>query len=245
MDCIYLSPHLDDIALSCGGLVWQQAQSGESISIWTICAGDPPAGALSPFAEALHTRWQTGRDAYQQRRQEDRLSCEVMRAGCTHLALPECIYRQSITGEFLYDSEESLFGPLHPAEQTLVERLAGQLAAALPPDAQLVAPLALGGHVDHRLARLAAERLGRPLDYYAEYPYVLKSGDVLDDLRRQGWAAVVHPVLEPGMMAWQAAVAAHASQISTFWAGVGEMEAALQAYCRQVGGIPLWRSSAA
>jgi len=241
MEWIYLSPHLDDIALSCGGLAWQQAQSGETVSIWTLCAGDPPPGALSPFAESLHARWGTGREAYQQRRQEDRRSCEVLRAECVHLALPECIYRQKAAGKFFYDTEESLFGPLHPEEYDLVQQVAEQLGKTLKPDAHLVVPLTLGGHVDHRLTRLAAERLGRPLIYYAEYPYVLKSGQELEELMRQGWTVAVHPVSPAGMRAWTAAVAEHASQISTFWAGIPEMEAALQDYCQQVNGISLWQ----
>jgi len=42
MHWIYLSPHLDDAVLSCGGIIWQQVQSGHQVEIWTICAADPP-----------------------------------------------------------------------------------------------------------------------------------------------------------------------------------------------------------
>jgi hypothetical protein len=68
---IYLSPHLDDVTLSCGGLVWEQVQAGEQVEIWTICAGDPPPGALSPYAEELHHRWGYGIEAIAERRIED------------------------------------------------------------------------------------------------------------------------------------------------------------------------------
>ena len=59
MEWIYFSPHLDDVALSCGGLAWEQSQSGSPVQVWTICAGDPPARPLSAFAEELHERWET------------------------------------------------------------------------------------------------------------------------------------------------------------------------------------------
>lgn len=81
MQTIYLSPHLDDVALSCGGLVWQEAQAGEQVAIWTICAGGIPPGPLSDFAKKLHKRWQTGRNAVKHRRQEDIASCSILDAG--------------------------------------------------------------------------------------------------------------------------------------------------------------------
>src|SRR5512139_3118661 len=78
MHWIYLSPHLDDAALSCGGLIWEQVHAGDTVSVWTICAGDPPNGSLSPFAEALHARWQSGIEAAVLRREEDVTSCLLL-----------------------------------------------------------------------------------------------------------------------------------------------------------------------
>ena len=48
---IYLSPHFDDAVLSCGWLIWQQAQAGQRVEIWTVCAGEIPPGPLTPFAQ--------------------------------------------------------------------------------------------------------------------------------------------------------------------------------------------------
>ena len=131
MQWIYISPHLDDVALSCGGRVWEQAQEGDHASIWTICAGDPPQGPLSPFAQSLHDRWETGREAIAQRREEDILSCRQLGASYRHFDVPDCIYRRSGapfesspgSSGFLYATEESIFGLLHPAEAALVEAL--------------------------------------------------------------------------------------------------------------------------
>jgi hypothetical protein len=44
------------------------------------------------------------------------------------------------------------------------------------------------------------------------------------------------------LTAWQASIAAHASQISTFWPNRASMEAAIGAYCRENQGIRLWRA---
>jgi LmbE family N-acetylglucosaminyl deacetylase len=245
MHWIYLSPHLDDIALSCGGLLWEQAQVGEPVSVWTICAGDPPEGPLSAFAEELHDRWETGREATQARRQEDILACQRLGALYRHFSIPDCIYRQGAgsPGQ-LYTSERAIFGPLHPYEAALVETLSEEITRRLPAQAELVVPLAIGGHVDHRLTRAAAERLaqsGRRLWYYADYPYALSNLEALENLSRAGWLDSPFSVSPAGLAAWQEGVAAHSSQISTFWPNLQTMKGALQAYCQQNKGVHLWR----
>ena len=81
MTWIYLSPHLDDAAFSCGGLIWEQVKAGETVEVWTICAGEPPEGELPPFARSLHDRWGTGGQTVARRRAEDQAACEVLGAG--------------------------------------------------------------------------------------------------------------------------------------------------------------------
>ncbi len=139
--------------------------------MWTICAGSPPEGPLSPLAESLHERWQTGREAVAQRRLEDQTSCARMGATPGYFPVPDCIYRRSeVNGVLLYASEGAIMGPLHPLEGPLLEQLGSALHSRLPTDAEIVVPLALGGHVDHHLVRQAAQGLGRRLWYYADVP---------------------------------------------------------------------------
>jgi LmbE family N-acetylglucosaminyl deacetylase len=248
---IYLSPHLDDVAFSCGGLVWEQVQSGQLAQVWTICAGDPPPGPVSPFAQSLQDRWGVGKSSGEERRQEDRLSCSLLGANPLHFPIPDCIYRRELdSGEFLYPSEESLFGPLHPAEGNLVARLANLLTEVISTSASenvhLVCPLTIGGHVDHSLTRTAVERfepnkLSGRIWYYADFPYVLDDSALLIQLANDKWESHVFPITPPGLQAWQYSVAAHASQISTFWSSIPEMEASIRSYCEGTGGVRLWR----
>ncbi len=235
MNWVYLSPHLDDVALSVGGLVWEQVQAGHPVHIWTICAGDPPAGQLSPFAQAIHVRWGIGREAVAGRRQEDLLACQVLGATALHFGIPDCIYRRSgRTGVHLYTSEESLWYPVHDDEQVLVAQVCDMLLERLTPllpDARLVAPLTLGDHVDHRLVRAAAEKVGLPLHFYADFPYVLRTGLAAE------LTGKYYPISPGGMVAWQDAIAAHRSQISTFWESLDEMRAEIKSYYQHMGGI--------
>jgi len=260
MNWIYLSPHLDDVALSCGGLISQQTSMGEKVEIWTVCAGDPPPGALSAFAEELHTRWQTGREATASRRQEDLASCARLSATCHHLPVPDCIYRragldywdpgepvnlQMLQNEasFLYPDRDAIFGTLHPLEHGMVRQLAQRLIEALPDFTELVCPMGLGGHIDHQLTRLAAEILDRPLWYYADYPYATQPGTEIAPSGANGWQMRRFPISPAALEAWIQAVAAHQSQVSTFWPDFPAMQGAIRAYHDLFNGAVLWKKA--
>ncbi len=68
MRWIYISPHLDDAVLSCGGLIREQTSTKTQVEIWTVFSGDPPAGSLSAFANFQHTQWGLGVEASSLRR---------------------------------------------------------------------------------------------------------------------------------------------------------------------------------
>jgi LmbE family N-acetylglucosaminyl deacetylase len=241
MDWVYLSPHLDDVALSLGGLIWEQTQAGQQVSVWTICAGNPPPGDFSPFTETLHKRWGVGREAMEERRAEDIQSCRRLGAEYFHLDIPDCIYRRSPkTGRHLYDSEELLWVPVHPDEEDLIDEISKKLQSMIHEGAKLVCPLAFGDHVDHRLTQAAAERLEIPLLYYAEFPYVYDE-DVFRVL--ENFQSTVSPISTDGILAWQKSIQAHRSQISTFWDNLNEMRRGIQDFHDQMGGIWVGKSA--
>lgn len=240
---IVLSPHLDDGVYSCGAWMWERVQAGDAVQVWTICAGDPPPGDLSPLAQALHFRWGLDADAVAVRRDEDQRALRLLGAQPRHFPLPDAIYRRHPHSDApLYTLPEAIFGPLHPAERPQVSRVRDWLGHALPSAAQVLCPLALGGHVDHRLTRAAAEGLGRPLVYYADYPYAAEKDAqaALDDLLRQGWRCEAQPVSEDGLRAWIAAAGTYASQRSTFWEDEAAMAQAFRAFRDRWNGVALW-----
>lgn len=239
---IYLSPHFDDAALSCGGLAWQQSQADEIVSIWTICAGEPSPGELSSFALQLHARWEAGQNAPAIRKAEDIASCRRLGASYRHFSIPDCIYRRDPrSGEFMYAAEAALTGPLQPGDSQIVHALSDELCRSLPEEADVVCPLALGAHVDHQLTRLAAEQLGRVCWFYADFPYVLSWRDQLEQLKQNGWDSQLFAISPLSLLAWQESIAAHASQISTFWENVAMMRQAVSQYLYLDGGLRLWK----
>lgn len=241
MRWVYLSPHFDDVALSCGGLVWEQTQSGELVEICTICAGRPPAQPISDFTRSLHLRWGIADDAVTMRSEEDKRANQRLGAITTHLSLMDAIYRYSPTdGTPLYTSDGELFGELRAEELGLVEAIREELVKSLPGECELVCPFALGGHVDHQLVKLAVQGLSQQKWYYADFPYVSKS-KVIPEAFTSGKKATIFPVSEAGFRAWGEAAAEHGSQISTFWSDTTEMQKAIRSYWAEVKGVVLWR----
>lgn len=239
MRWIYISPHFDDAVLSCGGLIWEQTHSGILVEIWTICAGNPPSGPISNYASGMHKTWKTGsaQETVEVRCIEDQNAARRVGATVEHLNIPDAIYRRSKTGTLFYP--ENIFVEPNPREASLAEEVARELSAKLTPYDTLVCPLAVGGHVDHRITRMAAQLLNRPLWYYADIPYTLKNPDTLapaiDNMTSKTFF-----ISAKGLNAWEESIAAHASQLSSLFVDKQDMRQQIKEYVQKSGGLPLW-----
>lgn len=243
MKWIFISPHFDDVALSCGGLVWELTQVGNEVSIWTIFGGIPAQTLHSPIIETLHKRWKSSDQAIKIRRQEDIRSCQVLNATANHFDALDCIYRVDENGNPMYPTEESLFGPIDNNDAVIIDRLAQELDPMIPNAAEVVCPLAIGNHVDHQLSRQIIQKIRRYPWFYADIPYIFKSQSRLKNLSPEGWTNKIFSISGQGYQAWLNSVLAHQSQISSFWRNKQEMNTAFRQYLQKNQGIPLWRSN--
>jgi LmbE family N-acetylglucosaminyl deacetylase len=239
MRWIYISPHFDDAVLSCGGLIWEQTHTGIPVEIWTICAGDPPPGPLSPFAQAMHDTWQTGsaEETVALRRIEDQNSCRRVGARAVHFPVPDCIYRRTTTGSLLYP--DGIFGGLSPRDGAVIDEIVNLLSSRLGQYDVLVSPLTIGRHVDHINVRIALERLGRPLWYYADIPYLFRHPEQLAEASA-GLVSKTFYVSAEGLQAWQESIAAHKSQVGMLFDDDADMRHKIRQYAQQNDGLRLW-----
>ncbi|MDI9547964.1 MAG: PIG-L family deacetylase [Chloroflexota bacterium] len=244
-DWLYLSPHLDDVALSCGGQIAQHVQSGQTVLIVSVMAGDPPEESVSGYAQSLHDRWLLATDAAAGRRQEDLEACRILGADALHWDVPDCIYRtHPQSGEPFYVSDDDIFGAIAPAEMELLDTLVSRMQT-LPAHRRIAVPLTVGNHVDHQLVRLAAERCfgTAALDYYEDYPYAQDDGAVAATIAAQAgvWRAEVTPLCAAALETKIAAIRAYHSQLSTFFADDADLREQVTRFAETVGGERLWR----
>jgi LmbE family N-acetylglucosaminyl deacetylase len=182
---VYLSPHLDDAVLSCGGTIHDLAAAGESVRVVTLFAGELEDRSPSAFALVQHNYWGNPSRPIALRRAEDAAALTLLGAGLHHLDFLDAVYRADAGGRWLYAGEELIFGLLHPGDPLLQDDLAVVREAitglAGPEEGVMYAPLAAGNHVDHQLVRIAAGWLaaeGYRVAFYEDYPYAEQPGAV-------------------------------------------------------------------
>jgi LmbE family N-acetylglucosaminyl deacetylase len=175
---IFVQPHLDDVALSCGGTVALCVEKKEEPVIVTVfCATPSPGTPISDFAATLHRAWGGNvEEVWAMRQEEDARAARVLGAASIRLAFEDAIYRG---GRYL--SSAALRGPPADGDADVAARVEGELIALWrgTRSARVYLPLAVGGHVDHRIchaAGAALERAGASVSYYEDVPYVTVSG---------------------------------------------------------------------
>ena len=243
-NAIYLSPHLDDVALSCGGQIFQRTQAGENVLIVSVTAGDPKETAVSTYAQSLHDRWEMISDSVAARREEDEEACRILGADWLHWDILDCIYRTDDTGTPFYTSDDDLFGSIHPIDEAQTINHLSQHIAQLPAASELHIPLGIGNHVDHQLVRRIAETTFLPemLYYYEDYPYAntpnALASVIPDD--RYGWQSKTLALSTREIQARINAIIAFSSQLSTFFTDLLDLKNQVESFVLQVGGERIW-----
>ncbi len=218
---VFISPHLDDVALSCGGYVYRLASANEQVAIVTVVTADAPAGVrFSRLAQRHHAAWHLGDTPFQCRRREDIAATQLLGAQCIHLGLPDAIYRHNEAGDSLYAHVRGV-GIALEDQQHYVPLLCQKLSEVIAGYGQEVSvycPLTVGGHVDHLIVRQAVESLcdSRHIVYYEDYPYADQPGAVQPERGsplRGAWRSTKIELTPEEVEARIAAVACYQSQV--------------------------------
>jgi LmbE family N-acetylglucosaminyl deacetylase len=178
INIVFLSPHLDDAVLSCGGTMNLLKRNNIPAEVITLFAGSPE-GELSPLAEWMHRAWKLPYDAPARRREENRRALIFLNARNTCLPFNCSIYRKDeLTGQSLYCSKDQIFGENWQNETSLLSNLTTEIQKKLESiNGQIVCiPIGAGGHIDHLLTHIAGIQACAKLDgvqaiYYEDLPY--------------------------------------------------------------------------
>lgn len=244
---VFLSPHYDDIALSCGGTAKRLAELGRRPQV-ALIFGDHPAASqpLTEFAEQLHRQWGlTADQVIASRRREEAGASAVLGTEASFLPFRDAIYRGR-----RYLGDDQLFAEPADDEVDIPRQIiaAAGLDEDEPGRVRVYAPLAIGFHVDHqhafRAGMLLAQR-GTEVWFYEDLPYGLLEG-ARDRRIAAAGVALAPSILVDVSAQWDAkldAIFAYPSQLTTIfvdYVGVGadrpSVDAAMSAYARSIGG---------
>jgi len=220
-----LSPHLDDAAFSAGGTLACLVDQGWKVVLATLFTASVPAP--SGFALACQTDKGLPPDADYMalRRAEDVIACNALGARPVWLGLREAPHRG-------YASAAALFA--EPRHDDAADRAAAvciaRLLSSLRPTL-LLAPQAIGAHVDHVLTVRAIHGLRPtiPVLWWQDFPYTVRPG-----IRRP--FAPLHDGLPKATLPTDplrrlSACAAYTSQIGYQFGDVEGLTRALSATC--------------
>jgi LmbE family N-acetylglucosaminyl deacetylase len=231
---VYLSPHLDDAILSCGGAIASHVASGSRVLVITICTAVPTRDQLGPLAEEFHGDWNLKHEeAVTARLQEDVLAMERVGADYFWVGALDAIYRKP----FQYDTRENLFGtplsddPLYGELTRLLPEVQRQLAGAT-----FYAPLGVGLHVDHQITfEVASQVFSGNLAFYEDVYYALLPGEVEKRLSMLPGHYIASTVdISNQLQRKIGAIDAYASQVPELFGGSEAMATAISVYAEQL-----------
>lgn len=205
-NCVFLSPHLDDAVLSCGGLLTALRKSQRRILVVTVFT---TAQATINCLFAKRYINSCGLDEmspikfFSLRRKEDKAAMNFMHLKYQHLGLSDALWR--LKGghlsrlkilsmlqpykNFLYANNQSLFsGRVKIEDQKTITRLRERLVAILnkfpAEQTTLFCTLGIGSHVDHILVRDVVRALEYQTYFWEDFPYNLRQKNSKFELQR-------------------------------------------------------------
>jgi LmbE family N-acetylglucosaminyl deacetylase len=189
---VALSPHLDDAVLSCGALM-NHARKDMSVTVATFFTeGGAPPYTLSARCYLRQTRAYDANKLYLARREEDQAVLDGAAIGYLHAGLTDALFRRRAGSPLSRLPWAARLIPelshIYPTYRLHITR--GRISPhdvrtlycildtidqlSLRSSTLFLAPLAVGGHVDHMLVRTAAELSRKRVVYYSDFPYNMR-----------------------------------------------------------------------
>jgi LmbE family N-acetylglucosaminyl deacetylase len=206
-EIVVLSPHRDDAALSLGATLDGMAGRGLRITVvncFSISNWAPNLAGAEGSADLVN----------RVRRQEDQEFIQALGRGARMLDL-------ELLDAPLRRPDRAILEPPSEADAADVGLLARRLGETLHA-ALVLAPLGLGGHVDHLVTRAAALVAGAGrLAFYEDLPYVLFASDAEVAAEVEKVTAALGEPLQPWYLphleplaAWKRGVSCYRSQLT-------------------------------
>lgn len=185
---VYLiSPHLDDAVFSAGGVMVYLRKKGVKVVVVNVFSS---ATKRRPTLSARRFLHQCGEKSVERlfvkRRIEDRKVLGKLGIKPVNLGYLDALWRVKKPGWAKFVPELGATYPVYRwcvstgkvsrSDDWLKESLAKRLRKIVPQGAVVMAPVGLGGHVDHIIVREVVRETFNEVLYWADFPYWLETG---------------------------------------------------------------------
>lgn len=193
--CVFISPHLDDAILSCGGLMLELARKTELtvINVFTATHNGPYTLSARKFLQASGN-YSNANKLYEARVTEDRQALSKLGVNVTNLGIADALFRtkpkQSLLGKILPE-----FNHVYPTYKWHITKSVNKTDPALADVRKqlekvnqkktvVFVPYGIGNHVDHQLVSNVSKNLFQRLVLYSDFPYNIRLDDYGDKTER-------------------------------------------------------------
>jgi LmbE family N-acetylglucosaminyl deacetylase len=191
--CMFLSPHLDDAAFSCGALLSWLSGRLRVLVVTFFTESEPPPHTRAARSFLRQCSVEDAPLLYRRRRSEDLEAVCDLGFEVVHLGQRDALFRMRAAPRFVPSVARAalpeLFcryptyrfdiakGRVSRGDARLIDELRGQVAdvAGEVAPALVFSPLGIGRHVDHLVTRAVGEEFGSRTVFYADAPYCYSS----------------------------------------------------------------------
>lgn len=227
---LFISPHLDDVAFSCGGTFARLTSGGGwhaiLCTVFTKSVANPKNFALRCQTDK---GFSADADYMKLRRAEDCRAAKILGAGETlHLNFLEAPHRG-------YESAPALFAGVKAGDevwQSIAEHL--DLLNEIHQPEVIFAPQGLGNHADH-LQIIRATRQTFPIEkilWYRDAPYAIRQPNAAPSDLLPADLSEIHYDIKPCLGRKISACAAYQSQLGFQFGGAGKLKTTLESFHR-------------
>jgi LmbE family N-acetylglucosaminyl deacetylase len=185
---LFLSAHLDDAVLSCGGLL-RTLVGRAPVTVATVFTdAGPPPHTLATRAFLSQCGARDAAVLFAARQQEDADVLAQLGAECVHLGVPDALFRRrslpvgldwlgrrvpEVAHRYPTFRFDVARGRVSRGDRELLDRVDTQVQAIVDRlgPGLVFAPVGVGRHVDHLLTRQLGERHAGRLVLYSDFPY--------------------------------------------------------------------------
>jgi len=164
---VYVSPHMDDVVMSCGGRIIAQRKANESVLVVTVFTDH--------VNKQIRSKALAGFTNVQERKEEDRRAMKRLAVDYIWLNHPEAIYRDK-----KYQSLHGIISRVAKSDSKLCMNLLSDITEILKRTGSknLYLPMGVGNHIDHQILFQIGAKLREAQErhfdiyYYEDIPYV-------------------------------------------------------------------------